>query len=249
MQLPWWKDQPKAAYFKNNNMDLFANADWVSARISEYLQVGVIRQVNLEDMHCCLPLKVVVTGATQKKRLIWVGCYVNDFIKIVKFHYETIQQFLTMLQRDDYLGKVDAASGYHTIRIHTQFQKFLGFSWGGRFYVYQVLPFGMNVAPLIYTVVILQLTKFWRRNSLLAYRGIQYLDDGSWASRSMQQWFRVAFTVILTVQDCGFWLGLDKCSLDPVCALDVIEFWINTKIMIITLPEKRNKRSQITSIL
>ncbi len=34
VQLPWLKGQPKAAYFKNNNMDLFANSDWVPARIS-----------------------------------------------------------------------------------------------------------------------------------------------------------------------------------------------------------------------
>jgi len=50
----------------------------------------------------------------------------------------------------DWLGKVDAASGYHTVKIDARYTSYLCFQWKGNFYAFLVLPFGLAIAPWVY---------------------------------------------------------------------------------------------------
>ena len=49
----------------------------------------------------------------------------------------------------------DLKSGYHYVEIFQPHQTFLGFSWDFQgetgFYIFTVLPFGLSVAPYIFT--------------------------------------------------------------------------------------------------
>ena len=92
--------------------------EFVDERLEDYLKVGVISQIEKHQVRCSMPIKVVVSGATQKKRLIWVGCFVNNFLPCPKFKYEKLDDFVAKLGLCHFLGKVDAASGYHTIKLH-----------------------------------------------------------------------------------------------------------------------------------
>ena len=82
------------------------------------------------------------------------------------------------------------------------------------------------------------LTKFWRQHSI-GYKGIQYLDDGAWACKSLADWWVTAKLVVITLQSCGFWLGLDKCILFPRQEIEMIGFMVNSDVMVVYLPDKR----------
>ena len=55
------------------------------------------------------------------------------------------------------MSSFDLKSGYHHVEIFQPHQTFLGFSWEfrgeTRFYVFTVLPFGLSVAPYIFTKI------------------------------------------------------------------------------------------------
>lgn len=63
-----------------------------------------------------------------------------------------------MFRKNGYMFSFDLKSGYHHVEIFQPHQTFLGFSWDfqgeTRFYVFTVLPFGLSVAPYIFTKIL-----------------------------------------------------------------------------------------------
>ena len=53
-------------------------------------------------------------------------------------------------------------------------RRFLGFEFEGNFYVWNVLPFGLSLAPKIFTVLVSPVVKFLARQGI---RLVDYLDD------------------------------------------------------------------------
>ena len=64
-----------------------------------------------------------------------------------------------------YMLKFDLKSWYHHIDVNENFQTYLGFSWkiDGKVshFVFTVLSFGLNSAPLLFTQIVLPLEKYW----------------------------------------------------------------------------------------
>ena len=73
----------------------------------------------------------------------------------------------------------DLKSGYHHIDIYPEYCKYLSFAWefgsGSRYFSFQVLPFGLNSAPLIFTKCLRPLVKYWRNKGFFI---VVHLDDG-----------------------------------------------------------------------
>lgn len=72
---------------------------------------------------------------------------------------------------------------FHTIwKVHTTIYVFfytdvtyLGFKWKGEYYVYNVLPFGLDTSGYTFSKVVREIVKYWRAKGL---KIIMYLDDG-----------------------------------------------------------------------
>ena len=60
----------------------------------------------------------------------------------------------------------DLKSGYHHIDVAPHHRKYLGFEWGGKFYTFAVLPFGLSSAPYVFTKVMRVLVQLWRSKGL-----------------------------------------------------------------------------------
>jgi len=230
----WGKQPPR--HFGKNNKSVYAESDFIDLRVLEYLEAGVVKEIDKQAVICSLPLKVVISGAAGKKRLIWVGCFVNTFLPCPKFKYETLETFICMMQKDALMGRVDCASGYHTIPVNEAFKPFLCFFWKEKFYCFNVLPFGLAVAPWIYTTVMRELTRIWRKKGLNL---LQYLDDSAWVCMSVDAWRQHACLVIDLLQGAGFWLGLEKCVLRPSKEIEFLGFNLSSADLSVSLPDRR----------
>ena len=73
----------------------------------------------------------------------------------------------------------DLKSGYHHIDISPEYQRFLGFPWtvdGVKgYFEFNVLPFGLTSASLLFTKMMKPLVTHWRASGILI---ALYLDDG-----------------------------------------------------------------------
>ena len=103
-----------------------------------------------------------------KKRLILDLRYVNQHVYKDKIKFEDWKIAKQLISQNGYMFKFDIKQGYHHIDILDEHQEYLGFSWflrgKKRYFVFTVLPFGLSSAPFIFTKVMRELLKHWRKN-------------------------------------------------------------------------------------
>ena len=120
--------------------------------------------------YCYNPLPVVVG---HKLRLVLhLNRSVNPFVKNFKFKYEGLPTLAVMFRENFWFVTFDIESGYHHPDIHSNFWKFLGFSWSFdgvvRYFVFRVLPFGLSSACYLFTKMFKTFVVRWRSFGIFA---------------------------------------------------------------------------------
>ena len=75
----------------------------------------------------------------------------NAHIHAPHFRMFTTNSVLSSVQRGDYAFKIDLQDAYFHVPIHCSSRKYLRFAFENRVYQFQVLPFGLNTAPQVFT--------------------------------------------------------------------------------------------------
>jgi hypothetical protein len=135
----------------NYKIENSAQADEViSKEVQDLLNTGRIRKVtHLRDdprfARRILPVFAIRQG--EKWRVVWDARALNEDIFLTPFKMETAATAARMLRPGDYLFTIDMWSGYHQLGLQDDLKKYCNFEWEGEIYEWQVLPFGLNVAP------------------------------------------------------------------------------------------------------
>ena len=106
----------------------------------------------------------------------------NTHIQCNHFKMETPHSIQTALQPGEWTFQIDIKDAYLHIPVHRDFRKYLRFTVGTEVYQFKTLPFGLSVAPKIFTETLRPVL------GLLRSRGIKihaYLDD--WLGRALSQ--------------------------------------------------------------
>ena len=69
---------------------------------------------------------------------------------------------MLLLERNDYMFSFDLKSGYHHVDVAEAHQRFLDIEWGGAYYMFTVLPFGLSTACYVFTKLLRPLVRYWR---------------------------------------------------------------------------------------
>ena len=75
----------------------------------------------------------------------------NAHIHAPHFHMLTTGSVLSSVEKGDYAFKIDLQDAYFHVPIHPSSRKYLRFAFENRVYQFQVLPFGLNTAPQVFT--------------------------------------------------------------------------------------------------
>ena len=166
---------PSPFFAKNNNSSL-KHTWFVEEAIQSLLEKGCISET--EQMPtCCNPLTVATKNS--KLRLVLDLRHVNQCVNLQKFKYEDLKTFSELFEQDDYFITFDLTSGYHHVDINPIQRKYLGFYWKFnnvvRYFVFNVLPFGLNSACFIFTKLLRPFIKKWRAEGI---KTILFIDDG-----------------------------------------------------------------------
>ena len=197
----WLRNHPSAS----------AHATFVAEKVAEGVAAGTMHVCAAADLHCILPLGVAVNSAG-KPRLIWDGRHVNRHLPRYKFRMETLQrEGRALFERSLWGGTLDLSSAYHHIEIHPDSTPFLGFEWGGVFYRFVVLPFGISTAPWLFTKVMGHCGRFLRSPGL-GLDLLIYLDDLIFAAPTARDALRTAQTMIHVLRRFGWLIHPTKCT-------------------------------------
>ena len=106
--------------------------------------------------------------------------FLNRFLRRVKFRMETNSSIRESIRQNDWGASIDLTDAYFHIPIHPRDRKWLRFVWEGQVFQFCALPFGLSLAPWIFTKVSRELC------SSLHLKGLRvqmFLDDWlSWPS-------------------------------------------------------------------
>lgn len=97
----------------------------------------------------------------------------NNFVVAPHFKMEGIHTIKNLLQPGDWLAKVDLKDAYFT-PINQEQRKYLCFTLGNKVYQFTCLPFGLALAPWIFTKTLKPVAALARE---LGMRVIFYIDD------------------------------------------------------------------------
>ena len=98
----------------------------------------------------------------------------NTHIHAPHFRMFTTSSVLSSVEKGDYAFKIDLQDAYFHVPIHPSSTKYLRFAFGNRVYQFQVLPFGLNTAPQVFTRLGHTVTAYLHRQGVSV---IPYLDD------------------------------------------------------------------------
>ena len=120
------------------------------------------------------PLFSVPKKGTDKRRVILDLSTLNRYIVCPRFKMTTVEQVRQILPVGAWTISLDLKEAYYHVPIHPNFRKFLGFCIGGQKYRFKALPFGLNIAPGVFTRLTNVVVALLREKGVWA---VAYLDD------------------------------------------------------------------------
>ena len=136
----------------------------------------------------------------------------NRCLRKHRFKMETLNSILSIVQPGVWLASLDLKDAYFHVPIARAHWKYLRFAIDGRLYQYKVTPFGLSLAPMLFTRVVLAVVGWLRVNGIHLHA---YLDDLLILAPNPSE---LRHAVLMTIQAftwAGFTINLKKSDLHP----------------------------------
>ena len=163
-----------------------------------------------------------------------------------RFKYETLHDLSQVLRPDDSLLVWDIKDAYHHLLLREVDQRYLAFTTLGRVFIPITMPFGMSLAPYMWTKVIRVLVQFLRSQG---FRIISYVDDFGGATPAMPgepatvaDAARGYKLVQVVFRALGLWFHPDKGAHDGSTAAQLLGHIVDTTAKVYRLPLARAER-------
>ena len=160
----------------------------------------------------------------------------NAHIHAPHFRMFTTSSVLSSVEKGDYAFKIDLQDAYFHVPIHPSSRKYLRFAFENRVYQFQVLPFGLNTAPQVFTRLGHTVTAFLHRQGVSV---IPYLDDWLVHQPDRQILLRHQTLLIDTLDLVGFILNRKKSELDLTQDLQFLRIHLRLDLGRALLPESK----------
>ena len=172
-----FKELPSSCLL-NNNKSARDNHEFVDSEILSLLKLGCVSEVS-ERPYVNNPLTVAY-GKSGKPRLVLDCRHINPHLMKFKHKYEDTSVARQLFKNHAFLFTYDLQYAYHIITIvsdpSSDHRQFLGFSWRGHYYVFNVLVCGLNTAGFIFSKLM--------SSSIFSFAGSQSDDvPGRWDLR------------------------------------------------------------------
>ena len=148
------------------------------------------------------PLFSVPKKGTDKRRVILDLSTLNRYISRPRFKMTTVEQVRQVLPAGAWTISLDLSEAYYHVPIHPDFRKFLGFRLGTQKYRFRALPFGLNIAPGVFTRLTNVIVSCLREKGVCA---VAYLDAWLVWADSHQACVIARDVVMLELESRGFW--------------------------------------------
>ena len=154
------------------------------------------------------------------------------------FRMDMPSDVASLLRLGDWAATIDLKDAYFHLPIHHRFRRFLRFGWRGKIYEYLVLPFGLCVAPFIFTKLTKPIAAFLRSRGI---RCVFYLDDILVIGSSREECQQNVNCVLSILRLAGFIINVKKSNLVPCQSFRYLGLIWNTTMGRIELDDVKHQ--------
>lgn len=207
--------------------------------------------LKLGAIEFCTPCKgqfissyFLVQKPNGKQRFVLNLKNLNKFLVTQHFKMEDMRTATKLITKDCFMGKLDLQNAYYLIPIEKESRKFLRFKWQNSLFEFTCLPFGLNIAPWLFTKIMKPIILHLRS---LGLPSVVYLDDWLCINNSYSECMANIQLTYKTLESLGFIINTDKSILTPVTRCQFLGIILDSKSMNLELPEA--KRIHILSLI
>lgn len=183
------------------------------------------------------------------KRFILNLKSLNKFILSSHFKMEDYRTASKLIPQDGFLATIDLREAYLLLPVSEEYRKYLRFQftpWGTNksvTYEFNSMPYGLSVAPRVFTKVMKEVMAFLRRQG---HQSTIYLDDILCIASDYEKCIDNVNKTIRLLTCLGFVINDEKSSLEPKQTCKFLGFIFDTRTLSISLPaEKRSNIEQL----
>lgn len=210
----------------------------VGRAIKNLLQLGAIKQCVPEE-----PQFISSYFLTPKSdgtfRFVLNLKKLNEFIRTKHFKMEDGRTAEKIIFKNYYLAKLDLENAYFLIPVDEDSSKYLRFIFQGQYFEFVCLPFGLNIAPLIFTKVMRPIVNQLRKKGLLS---VIYLDDILLVAPSRRACKNNVRASVELLEYLGFVINYNKSNLEPSQRVDFLGITYDSRRMTLELPETKKQK-------
>lgn len=178
----------------------------------------------------------VVKKKEGSNRLIIDLSLLNKLLIVPSFKMETYSKIAKGLVGPLWGCTIDLEDAYFHVPMDWLFHKFLAFVVDGQVFVFQMLPFGLSVAPWTFSRVVKPIKSHLHRMAILIS---SYLDDFLLLHHT-QTGLQESLSVVLALFDSlGIWVNYPKSHLQPSQRVEYLGVLFLLDSMELTLPESK----------
>lgn len=163
----------------------------------------------------------------------------NKHITTQHFKLEDLRTSLKLISQDCYMATIDLKDAYFLVNIHQNSRKYLRFYWSGQLYQFNVLPFGLNTAPFVFTKILKPVAKLLRS---MGYLSTFYLDDLHLVGHSYKECLDNMKHTKCLLQSLGFIINTVKSSKEPSRTCKFLGNIIDSTKLEVRLPENKKEK-------
>ena len=141
-----------------------------------------------------------------------------------------------LLQKNDWMTRIDLKDAYFSISINPIHWKYLRFKWLARIYQFTCLPFGLASAPRVFTKILRPVVGFLRSKGI---RCVIYLDDILLLEQDKTRLIEHTATTVSLLEALGFLMNYPKSALEPAQKLIFLGFTIDSVMKELSLPQEK----------
>jgi len=216
-----FKSTPPACEFKNREFS-FKEKQFINSEIERLLSEGSI--VECESKPRCVTPISVVPKPSGGLRLVHDLRHINKYCDPPKFSYTDINVVLEHINPHDRLITIDLKSAFNHVGIHKDQHTFFGFQFNNKYFVSQVLLFGLNYSPYVFNKILRPVIEHFALQNI---RCISYVDD--FIHPNIEDQIDSSKDYILRILKLLGWsVNIEKSSLTPETKKTFIGFVIDT---------------------
>lgn len=152
---------------------------------------------------------------------------------------EDIRTAVKLLTKDCYMCTIDLKDAYFMVPISKVSKKFLRFKFQNQTYEFQCLPFGLSLAPFVFTKLMKPVMTTLREQGLLL---VIYLDDILCIGNTYNECLRCVSDTLLLLENLGFIVNYTKSKLKPNKTQIFLGFELDSHDMCLKLPQDKRQK-------